>query len=314
MSSRPWYRRYGSDFIAGTLGLTLEEKGAYSIILDLMYDRGRPIPDDPRYIAGVCGCSIRKWSAIRARLVALGKIQIVDGSITNRRAERELENDAKASQKLAESGSKGGQKRAENAAASNPNRGLAVATLKHRAHKPEPDPELGASSLRSDAEFLPADRDVLTSAFDAYNSIAAQVGWPKAVKLNRARQVSLKARLADAGGLEGWRAALNRARDAPCLTGRNDRGWVADLDFFLQPQSFLRLIEGRYDQRSPKVSLERPTARSGHDALGAAIGAIFGSDHGDQERRVVPQGDERDRPGVDCGAAGGALVSARGWP
>ena len=65
MSERPWYRRYGSDFIAGTLGLSLEEKGAYSIVLDLIYDRRRPIPDDARYIAGVCGCSVRKWTAIK---------------------------------------------------------------------------------------------------------------------------------------------------------------------------------------------------------------------------------------------------------
>lgn len=83
MSAHPWYRRYGSDFIAGTMGLTLEEKGAYSLVLDLIYDRGGPIPDDPRYIAGVCGCSIRKWNAIRERLIEAGKITLAEGRITS---------------------------------------------------------------------------------------------------------------------------------------------------------------------------------------------------------------------------------------
>ena len=81
MSDRPWYRRYGSDFIVRTLDLSLEEKGAYSVILDLIYDRGRPFPDDARYIAGVCGCSLRKWASIRGRLIEAGKIAIVDGCI-----------------------------------------------------------------------------------------------------------------------------------------------------------------------------------------------------------------------------------------
>jgi uncharacterized protein YdaU (DUF1376 family) len=112
-SSRPWYKRYASDFISGTLRLSLEEKGAYSLILDLIYDRGGPIPDDPRYIAGVCGCSVRKWNAIRNRLLEMGKIEISAAGITNSRADKEIENAAKFSDERAESGRKGGEKKAE---------------------------------------------------------------------------------------------------------------------------------------------------------------------------------------------------------
>lgn len=112
--SRPWYRRFPDNFIAGTVGLTLEEKGAYSLVLDLMYVRGGPVPDEPRYIAGVCNCSVRKWNAIREKLVSLGKIHVVDGYLTNERAEKEIENAAKDAQERAENGSKGGNKTAEN--------------------------------------------------------------------------------------------------------------------------------------------------------------------------------------------------------
>lgn len=81
MSERPWYRRFPDNFIAGTVGLSLEEKGAYSLVLDLIYVRGGPVPDEPRYIAGVCNCSVRKWNAIRQRLIDLGKIEVVDGGL-----------------------------------------------------------------------------------------------------------------------------------------------------------------------------------------------------------------------------------------
>ena len=67
-----WYKRCGADFIHGTMMLTLEEKGAYSLCLDLIYDRGAPIPDDARWLSGVCGVSMRKWNALRNRLIELG--------------------------------------------------------------------------------------------------------------------------------------------------------------------------------------------------------------------------------------------------
>lgn len=127
--TRPWYRRFPDNFIAGTVGLTLEEKGAYSLVLDLMYVRGGPVPDEPRYIAGVCNCSVRKWNAIRLRLLTLGKIHVVDGYLTNDRVEKEIENSLKDAQERAENGSKGGNKTAENRDAINKNKGVAQASV-----------------------------------------------------------------------------------------------------------------------------------------------------------------------------------------
>ena len=123
----PWYRRFPDNFIAGTVGLTLEEKGAYSLLLDLMYVRSGPVPDEPRYIAGVCNCSVRKWNAIRARLLDLGKITIVGGFLTNHRAEEEIEIARKISREAAENGAKGGNKSAEIRASVKKNNALAQA-------------------------------------------------------------------------------------------------------------------------------------------------------------------------------------------
>ncbi|WP_279059297.1 YdaU family protein [Bartonella apis] len=142
-TNRPWYKRYPADFIQGTMGLSLEEKGAYSIILDLIYAKGAPIVDDERYIAGVCNISLRKWAAIRERLVEAKKITISAGFISNFRAEKEIENVSKLERKLAESGAKGGRKQAENAHRFNKNNNLDQATLKHtRAKDIETDTDI----------------------------------------------------------------------------------------------------------------------------------------------------------------------------
>ena len=128
-TNRPWYKRYPADFIQGTMGLSLEEKGAYSIILDLIYAKGAPIVDDERYIAGVCNISLRKWAVIRERLIEAKKITISAGFISNFRAEKEIENVSKLERKLAESGAKGGRKQAENAPRFNKNNNLDQATV-----------------------------------------------------------------------------------------------------------------------------------------------------------------------------------------
>ena len=90
MKARPWYRRFPDNFLAGTARLTLEEKGAYNVVLDLIYARGGPIADEPRWIAGMCNCSVRKWTSIRGRLIAMGKLVAGDGSLWNERAMAEL--------------------------------------------------------------------------------------------------------------------------------------------------------------------------------------------------------------------------------
>jgi len=85
--SLPYYKRFPRDFLDGTIGLCLETKGAYAIVLDLIYMRDGRLADDARYIAGQLGCSVRKWTAIRKELLAAGKIQCANGIISNFRAD-----------------------------------------------------------------------------------------------------------------------------------------------------------------------------------------------------------------------------------
>lgn len=87
----PWYKRYSQDFHDGTRELTLEERGAYNDILDLIYIFDRPLPDEPGRIAHYLHCTTQKWVAIRKVLLAKGKLMLTDRGLTNPRTERELE-------------------------------------------------------------------------------------------------------------------------------------------------------------------------------------------------------------------------------
>lgn len=167
MTARPWYKRNPADFIGGTMGLSLEEKGAYSLCLDLIYMHDGPIPDDARWLAGVCNVSVRRWSAIRAGLIAAGKITVAEGRISNSRAIFELEISAKTSRNLAENGARGGNKKAENAAGTSKNNDIPLAESKQAkpldkireekkedyatAHASPPDPQALLATLFADA-------------------------------------------------------------------------------------------------------------------------------------------------------------------
>lgn len=91
MNGLPYYKRYPRDFIEGTIGMPFETKAAYGLVLDLIYMQDGNLPDDPRYISGLLGVSVRKWKSLREALIDAGKIQVNGEFLTNYRAVSELE-------------------------------------------------------------------------------------------------------------------------------------------------------------------------------------------------------------------------------
>ncbi len=50
---------------------------------------------------------------------------------------------------------------------------------------------------------------------------------------------------------DGWaddvQAALDRVRTSRACQGEGDRGWIADIDWFLRADTVTRLLEGKLD-------------------------------------------------------------------
>jgi uncharacterized protein YdaU (DUF1376 family) len=146
MGRRPFYKRFGGDRIMATRDLSLEERAAYDDLLDLMYDRGRPIPDEPRFLSGLIGISLRKWGVIRDSLIAAGKIVVRGEYLSNTRFEREMELDEAQTQAAVTWGSKGGRTRAAR------EREARAALARER------EPELGLNGAECDLSTLKTSR------------------------------------------------------------------------------------------------------------------------------------------------------------
>lgn len=245
MSARPWYKRFPADFIAGTLQLSLEEKGAYSIVLDLIYDRRGPIPDDPAWISRVCGCSVRRWNQIRDKLITEKKIYVFQDEISNVRADNQILSEEKEAVKRRESGRKGAEKTNEKRPVSNKNNDMPEILPKKtkresRSYMPETREDTYVSSPAR------APKDDVAAAFAMFNDTAERAGIPKAQRLNKTRESRLGSRLRDCGGLEGWAAAMAKLEASDFCTGRKT-DFKASIDFVLQESSFTKLMEGNYD-------------------------------------------------------------------
>jgi len=70
-----------------------------------------------------------------------------------------------------------------------------------------------------------------------------------------ARESHLRNRLSDPWWCENWRSALEKMKTIPGLRGENDREWVADIDFFLRPDTVAKILEGKYDNWKPREDL-----------------------------------------------------------
>ncbi len=70
-------------------------------------------------------------------------------------------------------------------------------------------------------------------------------------RLTDKRRKAFRCRLNDRWWQENWRVAIAKAVDMPFLNGENDRGWRADLDWFLKPDSVTKIMEGKYESRTP---------------------------------------------------------------
>lgn len=69
-----FYRRDPQKALSGMVGLSLEERGVYNTVIDLLYTTWRPLEDNRHFIANWCGCAVQKLNPILKRLIAQGRL------------------------------------------------------------------------------------------------------------------------------------------------------------------------------------------------------------------------------------------------
>lgn len=163
MSARPWMPLYVRDYLVDTATLSLEEHGAYVLLLMYQWHTG-PLVDDEKSMAKLLRITPRRWREIRPKLADF--FEISDGKWAQKRLENEREKALDISSKRASSGREGGKakslKSQDTSLANATNlpadcqevattNGEANPSCAHARSQPQPQSQDSRSSLRSDS-------------------------------------------------------------------------------------------------------------------------------------------------------------------
>jgi uncharacterized protein YdaU (DUF1376 family) len=262
---------YWSDYFGDTRHLTCEQHGAYLQLIGSMWLAGGSLPNDPRKLAKVTGCSASRWAKIADDVLDLFTIE--DGQLTHKRVTFELEKANEKSIKRAKAGSLGGK--SKSLKTQETDEAIATGLLKHLP-EPEPDTPIGpqegtggqSNELALESPSKP-ERDEVQEAFNLWNETAHRCGLPVAKVLDDARRRAIRKRL-EMGGIETWKIALQAVSVSKFLRGlrpgSDGRCFRADLTFICQARSFNRLIEGGYGEDVEAPQAERPVLEEAPDA------------------------------------------------
>lgn len=306
MGAIPYMPLYVADYMADAAHLSTLQHGAYLLLIMTYWQRGKPLPNDDEMLARICRLSKRDFA--RNRAVLLSYFQEMKNTLVHSRIEGELA-------KVRAKSLKCKQARLTIVKRTPDDRSTDVQrTFNHTdtdtdikkgslMENPKKERFLGSDEPKPDQievedipEFL--DRrpkpdkppDEILEAVEAWNAMAHDAGLAKVERVTPSRKASLRKRLDECGGMEGWRSALTRVRSSPFLLGDNAKGWRADFDFILQAKSFTKLMEGGYDARPAHNTKPKPTL--------------------DDDRRAIAEGIFGDAGGVESSddAAGGPIV------
>ena len=82
--------------------------------------------------------------------------------------------------------------------------------------------------------------------------------FPRILKMSQERKTKISNRCRDPFWRDNWKKALGLMSERNFCRGENDRGWIADVDFFLRPGTVLSLIEGKFANATPAPMNGKP--------------------------------------------------------
>lgn len=263
MAGIRYVRFYPSDWRSGCIGLTLEQEGLYIRMCAYIYETNRRLPDDASTAAKFMGVHTNAYTKVHKQLAAAGKIFKVGSEWSIARVEKELaaangaidkgHTESRHNRPIdQDAGRSTGQDTLGDTPPDTPHdtthESMGVCSeLGNGISTPLIEPITKNQDKKKRTPLPPkggSPSECLT-AFESWNALALRCGLPQASQLTPDRQRKIGARL-KAYGLDGWATALANIEKSAFLTGQNDRGWRANLEFVLQPASFAKLHDGAY--------------------------------------------------------------------
>ncbi len=109
-----------------------------------------------------------------------------------------------------------------------------------RAKKGEARPLFSSQTREQSSRDAPT----VEALVDQWNAIP---GIVRCLKVTESRKRAYHTRAADPDWLANVPAALAKLAASTFCRGENDRGWRADIEWFLRPDTLVKLLEGKYD-------------------------------------------------------------------
>ena len=122
---------------------------------------------------------------------------------------------------------------------------------------------------------------------DEFVKVWNESGLTQCRKLTGKRRKALQSRLADADWKASWREALAKAAKSSFCCGGSERGWKADIDWFLKPDSAVKLLEGKYDDQKPRTGQRTPD--NPEDVMAKHTADVLAEKRAEQESRKAAQ-------------------------
>jgi uncharacterized protein YdaU (DUF1376 family) len=238
---------FGDAYMADTRHLTLEEHGAYHLLLLIAWRSPNcALPDDDKRLSQMLGITPKKWAVLKPTVMAFWTRCEHGWEQKRLTKERKWVEEKRAKNKDAADARWGGKKGSGKANA----RANGYANASANGYAPPPLP-LGSNepiaSTNVDVSAEPTDKPVTKSEIlEAWHERMVPKGFPAVARMTADREKKLRARLRE-NTLDDWMRAFDALERSAFCRGENDRGWRADFDFLLQPKSFTKLLEGAYD-------------------------------------------------------------------
>lgn len=109
----PYVCWYQNDFLGGVRGMRAHEIGIYTILLNEMYARGRPLDLSTERLARLCGCDKRTFAHVLEMLISEGKILNLASGLWNERCENIFQERVKLLEQKSYAGRSSAKKRKE---------------------------------------------------------------------------------------------------------------------------------------------------------------------------------------------------------
>lgn len=250
-----WYPFYYIAYKADTLNFSLAEDGAYRRLIDFYMETREPLPDNEAALCRIIGIGINEFRTVAEQV--LSKFESIDGVLHNEKCNTELDRQDRLTKKRSTAGKKSAEKR-------NKNNKMSTGVKQ----KPNTCMDTGQDRTGEDKESktLVVNNDS-QKAFDLFCQFADNTKLPVPLDFTDIRKSKMRATLKRCGGIDGWKAVLEKVGASSHCKGVNDRGWKANIDFLLTPSKLTKLMEGNFDDNP---NSNNQTTGSGGNIVDAA--------------------------------------------